>query len=83
MGRSNIYPQPPPETKVRLFIVYLDSGGYDEGGAYWGIGDPLYCAYYEVDEELEGRLFIRAKNREEAKKHVRHRYRWPDAKFYR
>jgi hypothetical protein len=25
--------------------VTLDSGGYDQGGAYWGIGKPLY--YFE------------------------------------
>ena len=29
---------------VRLFRVNLDSGGYDDGGVYWGIGQPLWCA---------------------------------------
>lgn len=29
---------------IRLFRVNLDSGGYDYGGAYWGHGDPIYCA---------------------------------------
>lgn len=29
---------------IRLFRVRLDSGGYDDGGAYWGIGEPLWCA---------------------------------------
>ena len=29
---------------VRLFRVKIDSTGYDEGGAYWGHGKPLYCA---------------------------------------
>jgi hypothetical protein len=29
---------------VRLFRVNLDSGGYDDGGAYWGIGQQLWCA---------------------------------------
>jgi hypothetical protein len=28
----------------RLYLrrLHLDSGGYDEGGAYWGHGEPLY-----------------------------------------
>lgn len=29
---------------VRLFRVNLDQGGYDDGGAYWGTGEPIYCA---------------------------------------
>lgn len=33
-----------PATKVRLFTIRLDSGGYDKGGAYWGHGAPMYCA---------------------------------------
>lgn len=28
--------------KFRLSRVYVNSGGYDRGGAYWGIGAPLY-----------------------------------------
>jgi len=44
---------------VRLFRVNLDSGGYDDGGAYWGIGAPLYCATDDGDY----REFTRADNR--------------------
>lgn len=44
---------------VRVFRVNIDSGGYDDGGAYWGIGNPLYCA--QCDEG--GRRFVRAKSR--------------------
>lgn len=44
---------------VRLFRVNLDSGGYDDGGAYWGIGAPLYCATNGADY-IE---FTRADNR--------------------
>lgn len=29
-----------PVCKVRLFRVRLDAGGYDDGGAYWGTGQP-------------------------------------------
>lgn len=35
--------------KVRLAQVRLDSGGYDNGGAYWGHGLPLWRA-----EDTEG-----------------------------
>src|SRR5690625_5179711 len=41
---------------VRLFRVSLDGGGYDDGGAYWGIGEPLYCA----TDDIGYREFIRA-----------------------
>lgn len=47
---------------VRLFRVRLDAGGYDDGGAYWGIGAPLWCA---MDDD-GNRQFIRAGTRERA-----------------
>lgn len=65
MGRSSWLTMPDDATKssipteprsVRLFKVNLDSGGYDDGGAYWGIGEPLWCA---TDDE-NYREFVRA-----------------------
>lgn len=47
---------------ARLFQVNLDRGGYDDGGAYWGLGPPLWCG---TDEEGH-RQFTRASNRSEA-----------------
>ena len=49
MGRfSN--PRPPVENvKMYLRHVHLDSGGYDDGGAYWGIGQPLFQAHAGAD----------------------------------
>lgn len=44
---------------VSVFRVRLDRGGYDDGGAYWGIGQPLFCA--QCDEG--GRQFVRAHSR--------------------
>lgn len=44
---------------VRLFRVPLDSGGYDRGGAYWGLGEPLYMA----TDGGEYRAFTRAASR--------------------
>lgn len=44
---------------VKLFRVRLDAGGYDDGGAYWGTGEPLYCA----QDDKDMRVFCRAPNR--------------------
>lgn len=49
--------------KIRLFRVRLDSGGYDDGGAYWGLGKPLYCAQDDGDFY---RRFVRAESRAKA-----------------
>lgn len=51
---------------VRLFRVNIDSQGYDDGGAYWGIGQPLWCAIGEHDTGCQSRAFVRAKSRESA-----------------
>ena len=65
MGRSCYgFAQDCKPRSVRLFRLPIDSGGYDPGGAYWGIGGPLYCA---VDDEGEFRRFMRAGSREEAR----------------
>ena len=49
MGRSTTGTLSDEPRSVSLFRVKLDSGGYDDGGAYWGLGPPsLYCA---VDDE--------------------------------
>ncbi len=55
LGRSSSA----PAGKVRVFRVKIDSGGYDDGGAYWGIGQPLYCALGTDG----GRAFTRADSR--------------------
>lgn len=47
---------------VRLFRVNLDIGGYDNGGAYWGHGEPLWCA---LDDDGNWQ-FIRAASRARA-----------------
>ena len=44
---------------IRLFKVRLDSGGYDDGGAYWGLPDDLWCAQCPEG----GQEFTRASNR--------------------
>lgn len=62
----------------RLMRCPLDNGGYDQGGAYWGLGEPLY--YYEGPlSDISG--YIRGRTRELAKAGVRKMF--PLAKFYR
>lgn len=49
-------------SKVRVWRVNIDSGGYDDGGAYWGLGSPLYCA----EDDGDFRIFLRACDRANA-----------------
>ncbi len=64
MGRACIEPRLSEPTKVPLRRVPLNSGGYDAGGAYWGLGAPLWHAL-SVDGRLD--TFFRARNRSAAK----------------
>lgn len=69
MGRRETRITPdnmPAERSLRLFRVRLDRGGYDDGGAYWGAGQPLYCLRGDGPVE-EIRVFVRANSREAAK----------------
>lgn len=59
MGRTAWHEKPTAAHTVRLFRVRLDAGGYDDGGAYWGIGAPLWCATDGGDY----REFTRAQSR--------------------
>ena len=84
--------------RFHLTRVRLDSGGYDAGGAYWGIEwsgkyytfHPLYCAEYE-DDEVAIRLFVRPTiyshfaGMDEWRNHAKHlvRKQFPNARFYR
>lgn len=42
MGRPNGHVDPDATGPFALQRVPIDSGGYDRGGAYWGLGEPLY-----------------------------------------
>lgn len=53
--------------KVELFKVRFVDCGYDDGGAYWGTGQPLFCARGEsADGEHNLELFYRADNMTDA-----------------
>ena len=60
MGRFTGNPDPDADCRFYLKRVPIDSGGYDRGGAYWGLGAPLYwfCAedgtaegFFRLDRE--------------------------------
>ena len=47
---------------VRLFRVTVNRDGYDPGGAYWGLGKPVWVA----TDDGNYRAFVRASSRIEA-----------------
>lgn len=60
--------------------VYINQGGYDADGKYWGLDIPLYEYYFE----LSGNIYsgsIRASNRETAKGIVQKQYPNATLKF--
>jgi hypothetical protein len=94
MGRAS---SEPDETgwhqkyKGKLYLkeVPLDEGGYDAGGAYWGIGEQLYVAYSPRNEDVVRfwgpclravQVFVQAKDRDAAKAEVLESV--PNAVFY-
>lgn len=79
MGRPSVEPEPSSWTRVYVTLqrVKLDSGGYDQGGAYWGSGQPLYWA--SLDDSAG--WYFRAPSRDAAKVIVRETI--PNAKFAR
>jgi len=80
MGRFGNRSERHQHIKMHLVRANLDSGGYDEGGAYWGIGEPLYWAYGDGEREMQ-ETFVRGSTREKAKENVRKDF--PNATFYR
>lgn len=70
----------PNMAKLSLQRVHINSQGYDRGGAYWGIGQPLYwCGSHDGKVDM----FLRARDREHAKAKVRTELKTPAARFYR
>lgn len=78
LGRSDLRGDPDFDGRLYLRRVYLDSGGYDDLGTYWGLGEPLYW-YASNDGSIDA--VIRAPSRAAAKRQVMEDY--PNAKFWR
>ncbi|AKM09369.1 hypothetical protein [Croceicoccus naphthovorans] len=72
--QGDVLPDDPPLT---LLHCPLDEGGYDEGGAYWGLGDPLF---WVGNDEGDLAYFLRARGLRHAQRLVREDY--PDAHFH-
>lgn len=66
MGRRSCKPSD-LTGKVHLARFYLDQGGYDKGGAYWGSGLPLFCLWDDEGSEL----YTRGASRERVKEEYR------------
>lgn len=77
LGRVSRFNLDTDAGRIYLRRVPLNSGGYDTGGAYWGIGAPLFAAMDEGGTVY----FLRARNRDAAKAAVLDVA--PDARFYR
>jgi hypothetical protein len=72
------------DTPFTLRHIHINSGGYDSGGAYWGLGQPLFWWSVEITEgdsrdECSG--FLRASNRDAAKAKIKALH--PLARFFR
>ena len=69
MGRRNILPPVGAHVDFHLTKIECVDGDYDEGGAYWGNSPScgwIWCAW----SLNRARVFVRAKDREEAKRKV-------------
>jgi hypothetical protein len=78
LGRNDLRGDILYEGKLYLRRIYLDNGGYDSNGTYFGHGSPLF--WYAGDEgNIDG--MIRAKNRNDAKSQINQEY--PNARFFR
>lgn len=72
------------DSRFTLRRIPINSGGYDSGGAYWGLGQPLFywaVTITEGDTVDECSGFMRAASREAAKAKIVDLH--PKARFYR
>lgn len=82
MGRADRIPLQAARTRWHLEKVRIDSGGYDPGGAYWGVASPSdWATIYVAHAAPDYQIFVRAVSREAAKQLVRRAH--PSAEFYR
>ena len=74
MGRSNVTELRDHDTdaplRFRLEKCRWVDGAYDQGGAYWGMGAPVYLAVYQTDTDYVRRSY-RARSRAEAIRQLR------------
>lgn len=82
LGRHDVHGPEAFGGKLYLRRVYLDQGGYDSNGTYFGHGEPLYWAANESGRgQPEIDFVLRAADRRFARLKVLQRY--PAAKVRR
>lgn len=84
MGRVGTRTAPDAPIKFRMVkLRWGCDGAYDQGGAYWGCGNPIYHAWGIPDDKTleEQEFFVRAASRIEARCEVRKSF--PNCRFYR
>jgi hypothetical protein len=79
MGRREHHAHGMDDLEFELERVPLIDGGYDAGGAYFGLPDNLWAARAELDGEELAFFFVRADDDEMACLKVQEEY--PDATF--
>lgn len=81
MGRSDVLPDDRElPIKLRMRKLRFVDGDYDEMGAYWGSGNPIWFAGGE-DAKEQVQIFVRAETRSIAKDKIRTLL--PKATFHR
>ena len=81
MGRPSHHKgEAPAGARFYLRRIRINSGGYDSGGAYWGLGAPLFH-YQEEDGSGDRDGFMRAMGRNAAKRMLAEMF--PGARFFR
>jgi hypothetical protein len=84
MGRRSINANNYNGERLHLRQVPVDGGGYDPGGAYWGIAENLWCAYCHIDDGKDTlEIYTRAATREHAKEFIDATVGNVPAKFHR
>ena len=53
MGRPAYGHGEQPSTPFELRRIRINQGGYDDGGAYWGTGQPLYWYYAYTETTVD------------------------------
>lgn len=83
MGRINRTTGKPE--RLHLQRVQFVDGDYDTGGAYWGGGTPLWCAFSpdNTENDVSIQVFVRAANRQAAKNEVLKELQGTGWKFFR
>jgi hypothetical protein len=71
MGRRDTHGDRDDSINLIVHHCPFVDGDYDEGGAYWGAGEPLWRA---ISQEATVEFFFRAKDRRTAVEHVREQY---------